>query len=170
MGCDVTYACCVAGPSQCSKLKRQADGEVGEGRLQPALSLYGQALQLLPSFVSCLSNRAAAHLALGDARACEEDCSMALECLEGGEQGPLSGVPPVGSEKRRAWVLRTLARRGAARAAMGQVEGARQDLSTALALAPHGSEEAEELAADLKSLEQRQPGRDEAVGPVGPED
>lgn len=140
---------------QCGKLKRAADEKVGQGDLKEALELYTKGLQLVPTFVSCLSNRAAAHMASGDLPACVADCDEALNCIEA-EQGVsgLTGVPPAGSERRRLSVLRTVARRGAAKLAMGDLPGAKADVEGALTLA-RGKEEAEGLERDVKEIEAR---------------
>ena len=57
-------------------------------------------------------------------------------------------VPPVGSEKRRTWVLRTLARRGAALARLGKLDDAVVDYETAASIAPDDAK----LKADLGAL------------------
>ena len=61
---------------------------------------------------------------------------------------PSGPVPPSGSEKRRQWVLKTLVRRGAARARLGETLGAVEDYETALAIEP----ENEALQKDVKML------------------
>jgi tetratricopeptide (TPR) repeat protein len=125
---------------------------VGTGDLEGAKGLYAQALAQEPSFVSCLSNRAAVHMAQGDLRACVEDCDAALACLEAAQdEGGLSGVPPPASDKRRAWVVRTLARRGAAHTALGDLGAARGDYQTALRITPGD----EKLLKDLAAIEER---------------
>ena len=48
-----------------------------------------------PAFVSALANRAAAHLAGGDAEAAVADCSAALGIFEGDEGGGARAAGPV---------------------------------------------------------------------------
>ena len=90
--------------------------------------------------MSCLSNRSACRLALEDVSGCVEDCSLAITLLQydaststSGSGGSASNLisfggrdkcvemsmleailPPVNSDKRREWLLKTVVRRGAA--------------------------------------------------------
>ncbi len=63
--------------------------------------------------------------------------------------GPL---PPVGSSKRKMWVLKTVARRGAARAALGLLAEAVADYRTACGLDPDDKALERDLAALEKKL------------------
>mmetsp|Transcript_84123 Transcript_84123/g.238558 ORF Transcript_84123/g.238558 Transcript_84123/m.238558 type:complete len:91 (+) Transcript_84123:413-685(+) len=49
---------------------------------------------------------------------------------------PSGPVPPPGSAKRRTWVLKTIARRGAAKAKLGDLASAAEDYRVAAALDP----------------------------------
>ena len=57
-------------------------------------------------------------------------------------------VPPAGTSQRRTWVLRTLARRGAALSRVGRLEDAVADFEAAVAIAPDD----EKLKSDLEKL------------------
>ena len=59
-------------------------------------------------------------------------------------------MPPVGSSKRRQWVLKTLVRRGTAYAQVSQFEAAYTDLKDASELDPDN----EALKQDLAQLEE----------------
>lgn len=99
-------------------------------QLEQAVALYTDSLRLNPLSIACLSNRAACFLVLRAFEKCVEDCTRALELLQqnlpsgiGSSEGQhglafFSAGPAAGSVKRRAWVLKTLVRRGAAYAAM----------------------------------------------------
>ncbi|KAJ1456273.1 hypothetical protein M885DRAFT_517720 [Pelagophyceae sp. CCMP2097] len=128
--------------------KADADALLGAGDAAAAAAKYSEALSREPSFVSALANRAAAYLALDDARGAVADCTAALRIFEFDDEaaGPL---PPHGSEKRRGWVLRTLARRGAAYAKLGDVTEAIRDYEAATVIAPDDAA----LRADLGALQ-----------------
>jgi len=180
---------------RCSDLKRQADASFGQGELSAAVGLYTEALEIEPTFVSAISNRAACHLALGGLEDAVKDCTNALALLEvdpsalsagthsqsvyegehmlaqdkeqrflGNTHGanfgekadeptpkplvPSGPVPPPGSAKRRTWVLKTIARRGAAKAKLGDLASAAEDYRVAAALDPTD----ENLQRDLETL------------------
>lgn len=63
----------------------------------------------------------------------------------------VGALPPRGSEKRRLWCVKTVARRGAARLQLGDLEGARDDFRTALRLRPGDGG----LEKDLAEVEKR---------------
>lgn len=99
-------------------------------QLDQAVAHYTDSLRLNPLSIACLSNRAACFL-LQDAFAkCVDDCTRALELLQRRDIGEnekhglafFSVGPAPGSLKRRAWVLKTLVRRGTAFSAMGEWE------------------------------------------------
>ena len=64
---------------------------------------------------------------------------------------PAGPVPPIGSAKRRSWVLKTVARRGTAKAALGELAEAIRDYECACNMDPNDSG----LKADLNSLYSR---------------
>jgi len=167
----------VFGLAKCAELKKQADALLGEGDLQGALDKYSSALAVEPTFVSAISNRAACYLALGRPEDCAADCCAALDLLAvdpadqaaadertmqaigaptfggataggRGQAMPSGPVPPVGSSKRRTWVLKTVARRGAAYAQLGRYTEAVEDYTTACSLCPGD----EALKRDLDAL------------------
>ena len=145
-------------------LKREGDTVLAESRLEEARGRYDAALGLLPFHVGSLANRSACRLAQGDVEGCVEDCSRALELLQldptggagagagggGGGINMLSAVlPPAGSDKRLAWVTRTVARRGQALAQLGRLGEATRDYRRAAELNPGN----QALQADLKAIE-----------------
>lgn len=170
----------VSSLNKCDGLKKRADQLFASGELATALTTYTEALAVEPTFVSALSNRAACYLALGSARECADDCTTALQLLavdpaaashteeqlfismgapsfgtptSSGQrtQLPSGPVPPVGSQKRRTWVLKTVARRGAAFAALGSFNEALSDYTTACGLEPND----ESLRADMAAIQAR---------------
>jgi len=153
--------------AKCDKLKKEADGLLGAGKLDSALETYTKTLELDSRFVSALSNRAACYLALGLYEECATDCTKALDLLATDpndtsalqlETGPLTNsqlpsgpVPPAGSTKRRTWVLKTVTRRGVAMSQLGRMEEAVTDYRLACKLDPTD----ENLKRDLEALEKQ---------------
>eukprot|EP00605_Chrysophyceae_sp_TOSAG23-4_P002774 GSChrysophyteH1.ASY1.ANO1.3058.1 assembled CDS len=147
--------------SECEQLKKTADKEFAEGEVSAALKVYSEALALLPVHVGCLSNRSACKIALGDVQGCIDDCTAALKLLEmkpgnndeaktsvGGVNMLTSILPAVGSEKRVAWVLKTIVRRGAAYAKLNKLDHAVDDYTLAASLKPSD----EKLKKDLNNI------------------
>lgn len=129
--------------------KAAGDALLSSGDAPGAVQAYSEALTHEPSFVSALANRAAARLASGDAAGAVDDCGAALDVFESDDAQRVAGpVPPAGSAQRRVWVLRTLARRGAALARVGRLDDAVADYEAACAIAPGD----EKLKADLDKL------------------
>lgn len=136
-------------------LKKQGDAVFAESRLQEAQEKYDAALALVPLHVGCLSNRSACKIAAGDLQGCVDDCTRALELLQldpGGGSGEmnmlLSVLPPAGSDKRLAWVTRTVTRRGTAYSQMDKLDLAIDDYRHAASLNPTN----DALKADLDKL------------------
>ena len=143
-------------------LKKQGDAVFAESRLHEALEKYNAALELMPLHVCCLSNRSACKIAVGDLQGCIEDCTQALELLQvdpsassGEGQGHSRGInmllsvlPPAGSERRLAWVTRTVTRRGTAYSQLNKLAEAIEDYRYASSLNPLN----EALKADLEKL------------------
>lgn len=152
-------------------LKKAADEAMGQGDLEIALKKYDEALKLLPSHVGCLSNRSACRMSLGDKQGCVDDCSAALSLLQlnhANEIGPgtigeigidllASIIPPPGSEKRLKWVLTTVIRRGAAHAAMNNLDAAVADYTTGSSLDPKNAS----LLSDLTKIKNYRTGMKE---------
>jgi len=144
-------------------LKKQGDAVFAERRVDEAKGCYDQALSLVPLHVGCLSNRSACKLALGDVQGCVDDCSHALELLQidpgasassstsaqGGLNMLAAVLPPAGSDKRLAWVTRTVARRGQALAQLNRLPEAAEDFRRAAALNPAN----DALKEDLVKIE-----------------
>jgi dyslexia susceptibility 1 candidate gene 1 protein len=124
------------------QLKREADALFADGQVREAANKYGDALALIPVYVSCLSNRSACRMTLGDLTGCVEDCSAAVTLLQvdpnKGFAGSVSGkkgvrvsegamnmlqtiLPAAGSDKRRTWLVKTLTRRGVAFSKMEEI-------------------------------------------------
>lgn len=141
----------------CEAAKKEAVVCFASGDIAEACRLYTNALSAVPTFPSCLSNRAACHLALGRPQDCVDDCTATLEILSAGsstrpyEQSeeqdhtllrprlllpPPGSAPPIGSNKRRQWVVSTMLRRGRANVELGRLESALHDYQAADSLAP----------------------------------
>ena len=133
--------------AEAARCKAAGDSLLSSGDAKAAVDAYGEALGHEPSFVSALANRAAARLASGDAAGAVGDCGAALDIFESDDvvAGP---VPPAGSAQRRTWVLRTLARRGAALSRCGRLDDAVADYEAAVAIAPDDAK----LKSDLEKL------------------
>lgn len=122
-------------------LKEEGDSLFAEAMKEKALAKYNEALSLVPVHVSCLSNRSACKLAMGDLLGCVQDCSVAISLLQHDPSqrtlavgdGPLQMIstilPPVGSEKRTAWMVKTLTRRGVALVQLANYDDAVTDFS-----------------------------------------
>jgi len=145
---------------RCASLKADGDKAFASQDLGQAAQHYTEALELDNSFVSCLSNRAICHLAGGRPEKCVEDCTAALALLQveadSNKLLPSGPMPPVGSGKRKQWVLKTMVRRGTAYSQTSQFKEAHGDFKTACELDPTN----EALKQDLAQLE-------EAVGAMG---
>ncbi|CAM9825481.1 unnamed protein product, partial [Discosporangium mesarthrocarpum] len=158
--------------ARCEVAKRGAATKFAAGDFKGAHDLYSEVLELEPSFPSCLSNRAACHLALGSHEECVRDCTAALLLLDadpsdagtsakvwGGQCGgvvessarpPVPGsAPPPGSRKRTAWVVSTVMRRGMARIKIGAFNEALEDYRAAGKILP-GDKAVE---SDIEKLE-----------------
>lgn len=139
-------------------LKKEGDVMFSERRVGEALEKYSAALALLPFHVSCMSNRSACKLALADLEGCVEDCTNALDLLQldpnlsagtaGGINMIASILPPPGSEKRLAWITRTMARRGQALVQLGRHAEAVSDYEHISSLNPTN----ETLRSDLEMM------------------
>ncbi|GAB9465922.1 hypothetical protein Gpo141_00003308 [Globisporangium polare] len=120
----------------------------GSKQLEKAVTHYTDSLRLNPLSIACLSNRAACFLVRNEFAKCVQDCTRALELLqrrdmgenegEGGQHGLafFSVGPAPGSLKRRAWVLKTLVRRGTAYSAMEEWAKAEADYAASAELDP----------------------------------
>ena len=99
-------------------------------------------------------NRAACHLALGDATACLRDCTAALDRLA----TPPTTLPSAEEvRKRQMGEITALLRRGAAAVQLGEVDIARDDYQAVLRaplVAQLSGPEVAAVRADLDALEQ----------------
>ena len=140
-------------------LKKEADTLFGGRNIEDAIKKYTEAIEIVPCHVSCLSNRSACHMALGDMESTVADCTSALSVLElnvskiqkvGGDAPSMASavVPPAGSDKRKDWTLKTLARRGAAHIHLGKIDEAITDYGFAVSIDPGN----ESLKKDLTKL------------------
>lgn len=110
------------------KLKEKGDEAFKLNDLNVAIQHYNESVQLNPLSIATLSNRAACHLRRHELQPCVDDCSRALELMQqsppgavGEENGSIaffSVGPAPGSNKRRAWVIKTMVRRATALVAM----------------------------------------------------
>ena len=153
-------------------LKLAADGLIAKGSVQEALVEYNHAIELLPIYVSCLSNRSACRLALEDVSGCVDDCSLAITLLQydasnSNSNDPSSKLisfgtrdkcvemsmleailPPVNSDKRKEWLLKTVVRRGAAYFQLQRYDEAIADYGYACGIDPRN----EALKKDLTRM------------------
>uniref|UniRef100_K3WUT5 CS domain-containing protein n=1 Tax=Globisporangium ultimum (strain ATCC 200006 / CBS 805.95 / DAOM BR144) TaxID=431595 RepID=K3WUT5_GLOUD len=143
------------------ELKESGDRCFRGQQIEQAITHYSDSLRLNPLSIACLSNRAACYLLQHATRECVADCTQALALLQqdttdekqGREQHVglafFSAGPAPGSAKRRAWVLKTLVRRGTAYAAMKDWELAEVDYAASVELDPTN----EALQADLANVQ-----------------
>ena len=155
-------------------LKKEGDSLIAEQQPAAAKAKYDAALALVPVHVACLSNRAACCMAQGDLAGCVADCSKALGLLRDTARnsslsaGSASSValavaeqqqrqhssmlqtilPAPGSEKRKAWTIKTLLRRGVAYSQLGKLDQAVADYAAACALDPGNAS----LVSDLNKM------------------
>ena len=137
-----------------SVIKALGDSLFGSGDAGGAVAKYTEALELDDNFVSAVSNRAGAFLAMGQNEKCIKDCSAALNLLSNVNEatGP---VPPPGSDKRRDWVIKTMCRRGKAKSEIEEFEGAVRDMKLAFKLVPEGRIKVrDELQDDIEAIEE----------------
>ena len=146
--------------------KKEADVAFGQREITRAVSLYTEVLEVIPEHVGCLSNRSACKIALGDLQGCIEDCNLAVQYLQsepqklgsaGGVISPMSDsslsmlyavIPPPDSEKRKNWLMKTVVRRGAVSAQLGDLDAAIRDYGLALSVDPTNTD----LQTDLQNL------------------
>ena len=110
----------IEGLMHCTAQKKAGDAAFGGGDAVGAIGLYTNAMEWAGgkagSLVTCLSNRAACHIALGDTVNAVVDCTAALDRLRssqggGGASLAYGTVPPPGSDARRLLELKLLVRR-----------------------------------------------------------
>ena len=142
------------------QLKKEADAAFSESNLSDAIDKYSEAIALIPVHVGCLSNRATCKIALKDYSGCIDDCTVALDLLSGSDISSTgvmntpslnmlnSILPAKGSEKRKAWVLKTIVKRGQAHLQLSKYDEAIRDYSTASGLDPTN----ESLKSDINKL------------------
>ena len=158
---------------KCDQFKKDADKSFGEQNLDQALVYYNEALSILPFHVGCLSNRAACYLSLGQVQKCIDDCTTAIDLLQfdPASRNPAESVkvslisnntshasasmiqsilPLPGSDRRKAWVSKTLVRRGRANIMVNNMCDAVEDYREACKINPND----EALKNDLKNLEE----------------
>ncbi|KAG6594138.1 Dyslexia susceptibility 1 candidate protein [Phytophthora cinnamomi] len=150
------------------ELKVAGDDIFRQGNdLEQAIRKYSDSLQLNPLSIACLSNRAACYLMQHAGKECVEDCTRALELLQQdatliGNSSQEHGLaffsigPAAGSIQRRAWVVKTLVRRGAAYLSLRELDRAEQDYTASVELDPTN----EALKADLVKVRNERGRRD----------
>lgn len=156
------------------ELKESGDQMFREGNdLNKAIQMYSDSLQLNPLSIACLSNRAACYLMQNSAKDCIEDCTRALELLQqDNTTNNSSGLaffaigPAAGSSQRRAWVVKTLVRRGAANVSLHNWEQAEHDYAAGVELDPSN----DALKADLTRVrkEREQKNKPQALAQLTP--
>ena len=142
------------------QLKKEADLAFSESKLNDAIDKYSEAIALIPVHVGCLSNRATCKIALKDYNGCIDDCTVALDLLSSSDISSTNVIstpslnmlhsilPAKGSEKRKAWVLKTIVKRGQAYIQLSKYDEAVRDYSTASGLDPTN----ESLKSDINKL------------------
>lgn len=113
----------IVSATEAYELKSEGDTHLRNHCAEAALETYSKALELNPTLLTCLSNRAACFLMLKDPARCIEDCSQALGLLQTSEQELddtlcFASIPDPGSSQRKQYVLALLIRRGMAFAMM----------------------------------------------------
>ena len=146
--------------AECSNLKDAGDAALRRKDPAQAVDSYTKAIELDGSFVSALSNRAAAYLATSEWQLAAEDCTKALTYLRDsgaggggavGESGPpLGAVPRGGSARHASFAAKTYARRATAMWKRGNYATAADDLQAALVLDAGNAK----LMADLERVQQ----------------
>ena len=137
-----------------SALKVEGDAFLNDSQPQEALKAYDEALEMDSTFIAALANRAAARLMVNDSHGAIADCTSALSLFETIARDDLETIcccgplPPPASDKRRLWILRLVARRGAAHANLGNLNEAIPDYETATSIAPQD----QQLKQDLDTL------------------
>lgn len=106
-----------------------------------AIAYYSKGLEHRKDLKSLYTNRAAAHLQLSQWKEAVADCDTALDIFELLEDGKIRGA-------EKGVVLKAYSRRAGAKRELGELEGAQQDLKSALALVP-GHAECTALLAQL---------------------
>lgn len=143
-------------------LKKLGDKSLMENNIDAAEDNYSNALLILPFHVGCLSNRAACKIAKGDFNECIQDCSSALDILQldvsvlsksTSTDFIISSIlPSAGSDKRKVWITRTLARRGMAYCRLNKFTEAIQDYEESLKIDPTNTS----LLKDIEYLKSMQ--------------
>lgn len=82
--------------------KKEAVARFSSGNIEGACEMYDAALAAVPALPSCLSNRAACHLALSRPAECVRDCTSALDLLSADPSPDSSGSGSAGDESGTA--------------------------------------------------------------------
>lgn len=135
-------------------LKEKGNSFFKLGNYEGAMNAYTGALEIDRLDISCISNRAACHLKLGDGAKCVEDCTLGLETIKREEDMLKDEIKQDdgGDEVRRKNKMKLFVRRGTSFVnLLGAVEDGIADYVSALALDPENSA----LSSDLDSLRSR---------------
>ncbi len=126
--------------------KTKGDEAYRAHRWADAADAYSESIKRDGVFLTCTSNRAACWLRLHDYRRCIKDCDLAITMLG---NMPASDTT---QEKYRRTLIKLHARRGAAKAWSGDLQGGLNDYR--LASAYKADDEEEELLRDCDAIEQ----------------
>lgn len=172
---------------KCAGLKKMGDDAYRAKDVATAIKHYTSALEFDPSFVACLSNRAACLLATNQCAGCVADCTAALQLMNcdhdsvgeaavlavtpGVAAGKVEGrkavasgpVPEPGTDRHTAWLLKTMVRRGTALAKLGKLEAARRDYEKAVVLDPTNTDLLRDLARLRARCKENDAGDDESA-------
>lgn len=141
---------------EASGLKENADKLFGCGDFSEAIDAYTKAIEVEPSFLPALMNRAGCYLAKQDLANSIEDSSRALELLSRGRQrNILASLLLPDSQTKRKWTVTALCRRAAAKRLENNPKAALEDLLKALKHAEQdGSIDTKEIEQEIRSLRQ----------------
>lgn len=139
--------------SECSQLKEAGDAALRRKDIEQAIQSYDKVIAIDSSFVSALSNRAAARLMQGQWEKCRHDCSLALDLLRSqptASANAVGSVPKSGSARHTGFMVKTLARRATAYCKLGRFSKAIEDLEEAIPL--EDAEKAGKMMSDLERV------------------
>lgn len=155
--------------------KKDGDSLFRKGEISGAIDMYTIALEVDPCYVSAISNRAACYLQIKQYDNAILDCSLALELLNPlstavGKSSetlpnvitssklefiqnkiPSGPIPAPSSVEFKAWLIKTLVRRGSAYVKLENYKEAKNDYSIAFNIDPKNKE----IAIDLARIRDR---------------
>lgn len=133
-------------------LKDKGNNFYKSGNYPAAVNAYTAALDIEPTNLTCLSNRAACHLQMDSYDLCTRDCTAALSLLDKEEDTIRDQlVEDGGAEQRRKSRVKLLVRMGTAKLRAEDLEGGIYAYEKALELDPRN----DQLRNDVQNLRQQ---------------